>query len=325
MYKKLNIAVVIPAYNEEASIGKVIDSMPNYVDKVIVVDDGSNDKTSEISKKKGAFVIKHRKNKGIGAAFRTGIKKVLELYTDIMVNIDADRQFNPEDIQKLIEPIINRQADFVIASRFKNPKYYPKMSRAKFIGNKFMSFLVSKISGQKFYDVSCGFRAYSREALLRLNLFEEFTYTHEALLDLAFKNVRIVEIPVEVKGTREYGKSKIASNLFKYGYNTLKIVLKIFRDYKPFKLLAGFSLLAFFVGFALAMFLLAHYINTSSLSPHKWAGFISVTFLIISLLILATGFILEMLARMRYNQEEILHALKKILDRNKSKKGKEKK
>jgi len=315
VYKDHLIVVAIPAYNEEVSIGQVIESMPVFVDQVIVVNDGSKDKTSIIAQDKGAIVINHKQNKGIGAAFRTGVQKVLTLDADILVTIDADMQFNPTDIHKLVDPIVENRADFVTASRFKNPAYYPKMTKARFLGNKFMSFLVSRITKQKYFDVSCGFRAYSREALLRLNLFAEFTYTHEAFLDLAFKNLQIVEVPIVVKGTREFGKSRIAANLFKYGYNTFKIVMKTFRDYRPFQLFRSVSLLSFLIGSILALFLLVHYLKTGTFSPHKWAGFMSGSFLVFSLLILAIGFVVDMLARIRYNQEEILYTLKKNLDR----------
>ena len=106
MYKDKTICVVVPAYNEEKLIGSVLDAMPEYVDTVIVVNDGSTDRTASIAKEKGAIVLTHNKNRGVGAAFRSGVTKGLELHTDIMVNIDADGQFNPQDIYKLIEPIL---------------------------------------------------------------------------------------------------------------------------------------------------------------------------------------------------------------------------
>ena len=113
--------------------------------------------------------------------------------------------------------------DFLNKDPFKNPEYYPVMTKTKFFGNRIMSFLINKIVGHKFYDVSCGFRAYSKNALLRLNLFGEFTYTQETFLDLAFKKISIIEVPIKVKGIREHGKSRVASNLFRYAFQTSKI------------------------------------------------------------------------------------------------------
>jgi hypothetical protein len=193
------------------------------------------------------------------------------------------------------------------------------MSRAKFFGNKAMSYFISKIGGQKFYDVSCGFRAYSRDALLHLNLFGEFTYTQETFLNLSVKNVPIKEVPIRVKGIREHGRSKVASNLFAYGYKTLKVILKTMRDYWPLKLFSIISVISFIIGFGLGTFLLIHYIISGGFSPHKWAGFMAGFFLIFALSTLAIGFILDMFARMRINQEEMLYYMKCIFFENKNK------
>lgn len=311
MHKDHTVAVVIPAYNEEQNIGRVIDAIPGFVDQVIVVDDGSVDGTAEIAHQKNALVVRHNANKGVGAAFNSGVNKVLELNYDLMVNMDADGQFNPADIIHIITPIVEHQADFVTASRFKDKSFYPEMSRVKFLGNRFMSWFVSRLTKQRFYDVSCGFRAYRRETLLRLNLFGDFTYTQESFIDLAFKKLVIREIPVAVRGKREHGKSRVASNLFRYAYQTSKIIIRAFRDYKPFKLFGFVSLFAFLVGLGFGVFLLIHYIQQGEFSPHKWAGFVSGFFVILSLFFLIIGFILDMFARMRMNQEEIMYQLKR--------------
>lgn len=312
MFKDNKISVVIPAYNEEKSIGQVISTIPNFVDYIIVVNDGSTDKTVEIAKEKGAILTTHPANKGVGAAFRSGVKKVLELDSDIMVNMDADGQFNSEDITKLIEPIIEKRADFVTASRFKNPDFYPQMSRIKFIGNRLMSWLISNLVGQKYYDVSCGFRAYSKEALLRLNLFGEFTYTQETFLDLAFKGISIIEVPVLVRGTREYGQSKVASNLFNYTYQTLKIILRTLRDYRIFKVFSFVSSFFLLIGVISGLFLLIYYLRFHSFSPYKWVGFAAGFSILLSLLTIMVGFIIDIFSRIKYNQEETLYQIKKI-------------
>lgn len=311
MLNNNTIAVVVPAYNEEKNIGGVIEAMPNFVDKIIVVDDGSTDNTADISKNMGAQVLSHKNNKGVGAAFDTGIKAVLKTNMDIMVNIDADGQFNPCDIEKLVNPIILGDADFVTASRFIDKNFYPEMSKIKFWGNQFMSRFISRLTKQKFYDVSCGFRAYSRETLLRLNLFGDFTYTQETFIDLAFKNLYIREIPVHIRGRREHGKSKIASNIFQYAFQAVKIIVRTYRDYKPFRLFGYFALFSFLIGLGFGLFLGIHYIKSGAFTPHKWAGFTAGFFTLVSILFLLIGFILDMFSRMRKNQEELLYFLKK--------------
>jgi len=311
MLNDKTIAVVIPAYNEEQQIGQVIENIPDFVDHIVVVNDGSKDNTAEISSNKGAHVVSHKKKKGVGAAFNTGVKAVLNTNADIMVNIDADGQFNPYDIIKLVKPIIQNEADFVTASRFIDRAYYPQMSKLKFLGNHFMSRFISRLTRQRFYDVSCGFRAYSKETLQRLNLFGDFTYTQETFIDLAFKNLTIFEIPVHVRGKRAHGKSKLAYNLFRYGFQAMKIIIRTYRDYKPFRLFGYLAMISFIIGLGFAFFLGIHYLQANAFSPHKWAGFLAGFLIVVSIIFLLIGFILDMFARMRQNQEEILFELKK--------------
>jgi len=319
MYKNHKIIVIIPVFNEENTIAAVIRDIPPYIDGIIVIDDGSGDRSAEIAEQNGAKVVKHPRNRGVGASFQTGLTAAAASNPDILINIDADGQFDPRDMQKLIDPIVEKRGDFVTASRFMDPDYRPDGSRLKFWGNQLMSYLVSKISGQKFHDVSCGFRAYSREALLRLNIFGAFTYTHETFLDFSIKNIPIVEIPILLKGPRTHGKSKVASNLFKYAFKTMKIIMKTLRDFKPLRLFGFISGLMFALGGLFGVFLFIHYIHTGGFFPHKWAGFLSGFLVLLSLLALLTGFILDMFARMRLNQEEMLYYMKRRFLKDKQK------
>jgi len=312
MYKGKSICVVMPAFNEEATIGETLAALPGYVDHVIVVDDGSSDRTASIAEEKGATVFRHKRNRGVGAAFNTGLRAALAVGADITVNMDADGQFDPKDIEKLVEPMVEGKAQFVTASRFMDPRRYPVMSRAKLWGNRYMAFMISAMAGQRFHDVSCGFRAYSREALMHLNLFGDFTYTQESFLNFAFKDVSILEVPVDVVGTRRHGTSRVASNLFAYAYQTSKIIVKTMRDYKPFRMFAGLALALLAIGVGLLAFLAAHYLRAGSFTPHKWAGFTGAFFVVLALLSFMLGFILDMFARMRLNQERILFLLKKL-------------
>ena len=161
------LVIIIPAYDEEKGIAAVLDRIPRAMTgigeiDVVVVDDGSTDKTGAIAGEKGAEVISHPYNLGLGVSFRRGIERALERGADLIVNIDADGQFEPEDIPKLVEPIVRGEAEVVTASRFKSPGFAPEMPRVKRLGNKFMSFIISRIVGQKFYDVSCGFMCFSK-------------------------------------------------------------------------------------------------------------------------------------------------------------------
>ena len=314
VYKDKRIFVIIPAYNEAATIGDTIRAIPAYVDTVLVVDDGSVDATASIAAEHGALVRRHTRNRGVGSAFNTGIRAARELDPDVVVNMDADGQFNPADIATLIDPILEGRADFVTASRFMDPSLTPKMSVIKIWGNRMMSRLISNMADEKFHDVSCGFRAYSREAIRNLNLFGKYTYTQESFLNFAFKDISILEVAVPVRGNRAYGKSRVASNLFKYAYYTTKIIVRTLRDYRPFRFFAGISVALFVLGLAFGGSLAIYYVHSGSFTPHKWAGFAAGFFFLLSALSLVLGFVLDMFARMRINQEQILAHLRKHRD-----------
>ena len=310
------LVVIIPAYNEEEGIGQVLDRMPKQVDgidrlKVVVINDGSTDHTAAVAREKGAEVISHPSNQGLGVAFRNGIERALEKGADIIVNIDADGQFDPEDIPQLVAPILKDEAEVVTASRFLSPELKPKMSRIKAAGNKFMSAFISKIVKEKYYDVSCGFRAYSKDAALKMNLFGKFTYTQESFIDLAAKNVPIKEVPIRVKGERLFGKSKIASNLFKYGFNTTRIILSAFRDYKPLRLMTFIGMGFLAVGIPVGVFFALHYFRTGSFRPHTWAAVLSFACFVLALFMIVVGVILEMFSRMRIIQEQLIYLAKR--------------
>jgi len=310
------LVIIIPAFNEEETIGSVIDQIPTTMPgikdfEILVIDDGSTDKTPDIVKEKGIEILRFPRNLGLGVTFRKGIERALDKKADVIVNIDADGQFDPLDIPKLILPILKGEAEFVTASRFVSRDPRLKMSRLKLMGNKLMSSIISKIVGHKFYDVSCGFRAYSREAALWLNLFGRYTYTQESFIDLAYKGISILEVPVLVKGEREYGKSKVASNLFKYGYNTIKIIIMAFRDYKPLKLMSIISYFFLLIGCVVGGFFMIHYINTGGFRPHTWAGFVSGASFAVALLLIFVGIFLETIGRMRMNQERLLYYSRK--------------
>ena len=244
----MKLLVYLPALNEGKGISKVIDSIPKSfkgvtdVD-VLVVDDGSTDDTAVRAKERGAYVVSHIAQKHVGMAFRTAIEFVREGNYDILVSIDADRQFNPKEIGNVIDPILKGSADIVAGNRFKNgiPE---NMSKLKYWGNGMMARLISFISGQKFRDVSCGFRAYSRKAIENLNLYGKFTYTQESILDMSFKGLRIVEVPVSVRYFK--GRtSRVAKSIVKYAFKTSYIILSFLVIYKPILILT--LILLFFI------------------------------------------------------------------------------
>lgn len=310
----MKLIVYMPALNEEEGIEDVIKSLPTRIDgiekiEVLVVDDGSKDKTASIAKDAGASVVSHGFNKGVGSAFQSAVQFALEKGADILVSIDADRQFNSDQISEIIKPILEGNADMVTGNRFKNgmPE---NMSKTKYWGNKQMSKLISLITKQKFIDVSCGFRAYNREALMRLNLLGSFTYTQETILDMINKGLRVVEFPVDVVYFSER-KSRVAGNILKYAFNTSSIILRTLRDYKPMMFFGGSGGILIAIGLIMEIFLGIHFLITGDFTPYKFVGFTGFGFLVFGLLLVIVGLLADMFNRMRINQERILYELKK--------------
>jgi glycosyltransferase involved in cell wall biosynthesis len=309
------LLVSMPALDEEETVAAVVRGVPRQIPgigrvDVVVVDDGSRDRTGERAREAGAEVIRHETTRGVGAAFHSGLAHGIEAGADLIVSIDADGQFDPADIPRLVEPVAAGRADFASGSRFADPALTPEMPWLKRWGNRAMSRLISRLAGQRFHDVSCGLRCYSRAAALQLHLLGRFTYTQEVFLNLAFKQLRIVEVPVRVQGVRRVGESRVAGSLWRYALRSAQIILRCYRDYHPLRFFGGMAVGLAVPGFGLGAFLLWHYLETGALSPHKWAGFASATLLGLALLLLQLGVIGDMLTRHRVYLEEVLFRLR---------------
>lgn len=278
-FRPLRLVVVIPAYNEAATIERVIDSIPEKLPgflptQVLVIDDGSNDSTGKLAEDAGAIVFRHPRNLGLGKTFADGIDQALTLGADVIVNMDGDGQFPAHEIPKLVAPIVESNFGFVTCTRFQDRAKFPKMPFIKIIGNRGMCWIVNRITGQKFTDVSCGFRAYSRETALRLNLFGRFTYTQESFIDLASKSVAMTEVPLGVRGVREFGKSRMASSLWRYGLRTLGIILRAMRDTNPLAIFGAIAAVFLLLGFASFASVGLHWVFTGHTSP--WGSLLFV-------------------------------------------------
>jgi len=292
-------------------VGDVVRGIPREIPgigavEVLVVDDGSGDGTARLAEAAGARVIRHPTRRGAGGAFHSALSYAIDRGVDLIVSIDADGQFDPADIPELVEPVRQGEADLATASRFMDPALIPDMPIAKLWGNRMMSRLISSLAGQRFHDVSCGMRCYSRRAALQLHLLASFTYTQEVILNLAFKGLRIVEVPVRVRGEREFGESRVAGSLWRYGLRTAQIIFRSYRDYHPLRFFGGMAVLLLLPALCLAAFLLLHYLQSGAFTPHKWAGFTALGLALLALLVLQVGVIGDMLARHRVYLEEVL-------------------
>ncbi|MBT4538803.1 glycosyltransferase family 2 protein [Candidatus Woesearchaeota archaeon] len=314
MKADINLVVMIPAFNEEKTIGKVVSSIPRdcaKTVKVLVVNDGSKDNTVIEAKKAGADKIySHKTNLGLGTTFKDGINEALKMGADIIINIDADGQFDTNDIPKLLAPIIENKADMATCSRFKDKSLHPTMPGIKSFGNKLVAKILNKFLKKNYADTQCGFRAYSKEAALRLILFGKFTYTQEVFIDLIKKGFRIVEVPCKVKGQRE-GKSRIVKSWFDYGLKVSLILLRTMRDYEPLKFFGVSGFVLFSLGGLSSIALFIRWLVTNHVDPYLIVVYANIFLIIIGILLMILALIADMLDRNRMLQEDVLYRLKK--------------
>lgn len=319
--KNAKVVVMIPAYNEAANIGRVIQAVPREIEgvenvRVMVMDDHSSDNTAEVAREAGAdYVFRQKRNSGLGANFKKGVDIALGMGADVIVNIDGDGQFNARDIPKLIKPILDNEADMVTCSRFIDTSMTKNMPWAKRWGNKRFSNLISKITGEKFTDTQCGFRAYSREAGLKLNLKGKFTYTQEVFIDLVEKGMRIKEVACEVQYF-EGRKSAISQNTFTglvkgYGFKSLGIIAKTTRDTQPLTFFGLPAAIIFLLGFLGGGYSFVYWLIYSATTPVRTLFNVSVFFMIFGAALGILAMIADMMKTIKGTQDEILYRLKK--------------
>ena len=294
----MQILVTIPAYNEEKTLGNLIGKIHEvmksnrYNYKILVVSDGSKDKTVEVAKKAGAIVYSHPKNYGLAETFKSEIKKSLELEADIIVHIDADGQYLPKEIPNLIAEI-KKGNDLVLGSRFKGK--IESMSILKRFGNKAFSRVISNITGIKISDAQTGFRAFTREVAEKINIISDHTYTQEQIIKAVRQKYKIKEVPVYF--AKRNGKSRLISNPFSYGIRAWISIIRIYRDYQPLKFLGIIGSLIFFVGFVLGLYLVYVQIFGEGVNRHLGLMMLDILILSIGLQIIIFGFIADMLKK----------------------------
>ena len=311
----MKLVVNLPAYNEEEKIAQTIKRIPRNIpgiDKVFVqvIDDGSQDKTTKEASKGGAdFIFSHDGNKGIGVTFRTAVEKALENGADIMVNIDADGQFNPDDIKKIIAPILSGKADMVSADRFGDHKA-KNMPAAKYYLNRFAAWLIGWFMNYPIKDLTCGFRAYSRETLLRLNLPGAFTYTQEVIIDALGKNLKIQWVAVEVTYFQER-KSRVVKSIYKYVNNSARIILKAVRDVRPMKFFGIPSLIMIIASLGFFAYFLSLYFQDFKITPYRNFLLAAITLLIVGIQFLIFALMADMIKSNRKLTEDLMYLIKK--------------
>ena len=205
MFADARVIVVVPAYDEAPRIGAVLSTMPAFVDGIVVVDDASRDDTAAVARacgRPGVEVIRHANNRGVGAAIATGYARAMELAAsdrDVFVVMAGDGQMDPDDMPRLIAPVVDGDAGYVKGDRFRDPDVRRVMPRARRLGGEVMSRLTSLAIGQRVRDSQCGYTALARWACARLDLaglWPRYGYPNDLLGQLALRDVEVVEVPV---------------------------------------------------------------------------------------------------------------------------------
>lgn len=312
----MRLIINIPAYNEEAVIGQTIRNMPRHyegIDEVLiqVVDDGSSDRTATVAKEAGAdFVLRHGINRRLGVMFATASENALKEGADIMVNIDADGQFDSGEIQKLIDPILKNQADMVVGDRFSesSAKDIPWI---KEFFNRLGASMVGSFLNVETSDITCGFRAHSRETLLRLNNPTGFTYTQETIIDAIGKNLRVLWVPVQVTYFADR-KSRIVKSAYSFINNSARIILKAVRDVRPMKFF-GFPglFLTSIATIGFIVFLVQYFSSGFKVTPYLNYLLTSSVLFIIGIQLLIFAFIADMIKSNRKLTEDLIYQSRK--------------
>ncbi|MDP3957234.1 MAG: glycosyltransferase family 2 protein [bacterium] len=311
----MRLIVNLPAFNEEARLSSTIKRIPRIfegVDEVLVqvIDDGSTDRTAAVAKEAGAdFVYLNGINRGVGKTFRHAVESALANGADIMVNIDADGQFDPQDINKIIAPILAEEADIVSADRFDHLKA-KNIPFLKDILNRIAAKVIGSFMDTTIKDLTCGFRGYDREALLRLNLPGGFTYTQETIIDAIGKDLKIRWVPVEVIYF-EGRKSRVVKSIFNYVNNSSRIILKAMRDVRPMKFFGVPGLFLIFLSFGIFIGFLFFYFQDFKISPYRNYLLFSAVTLLIGLQFFVFSLIADMIKSNRKLTEDLMYLIKK--------------
>lgn len=291
----MKVVITIPAYNEEKTIGRVVKDIKNvmqqtdYNYQIIVVNDGSKDKTKQIAKESGAIVYSNPINLGLSETFKIEIQKCLDLEADIIVHTDADGQYLAKDIPRLIKEI-EKGNDLVLGNRFMGGiEHLPIIKK---LGNKAFSKVISKIIQKKIGDCQTGFRAFTKEVAKNIEIISNFTYTQEQIIHAVKKGYKIKEIPTYF-AKRESGKSRLFSNPFGYAIRAWINLFRLYRDYEPLKFFSMFGFSFIFVGFVIGIwFVYLHF--TKGIQGHL--GLMMLMFLLITvgIQIFLFGFLADM-------------------------------
>ncbi len=310
----MKLVIQIPCLNEETTLPLVLKDIPRHIsgiDEIIilVIDDGSNDKTVEVARKYGVTeFVRHAGRQGLARGFKDGVTRALELGADIIVNTDGDNQYPSEKIADLVQPILAGEADIVIADR--QTSKIAHFSPAKKLLQRFGSWVVNKAAGTDLPDAASGFRAYSRESLLRLNVITTFSYCMETIIQAGNKKLAITSIPITTNPkTRE---SRLFDSTFEHVRQSAMAIIRSYMMYKPYVLFASVAIVLLLIG--LVPFLRYLYLEwfMGEHGAHIQSLLVGIAFMIASFISFALAVISDVIKTNRILIEESIEQTKRL-------------
>lgn len=309
----MKLIIQIPCYNEEVALPVTLAQLPTHIEgideiEVLISDDGSNDRTIEIAKSYNVnHIVTSTHHKGLAKTFMAGIHRAIAEGADIIVNTDADNQYCADDIVKLVKPILDKKADIVIGARpIKDIKTFSPFKKfLQYFGSKVVRLLSSSATD----DAPSGFRAFSREAALALNVFDNYTYTFETVIQAKTKGLHIQSVPIRVNPT--FRKSRLVKNIFSYIQKNSFTIMRMFIIYRPFRFFAFIGSLILGSGLILLGRFLYYYFFGSG-DGHVQSLIISSILIIIGFQIFIFGILADLLAINRKLIEDVQIRTKKL-------------
>lgn len=313
----MKLIIQIPCFNEAETLAIALSALPRQVPgfnvvEWLVIDDGSRDSTVEVARENGVdHVVQHTHNQGLARAFMTGLNTCLSLGADVIVNTDADNQYNADDIPKLTSPIVAHQADIVVGARpIETIKHF---SLSKKLLQKLGSWVVRVASKTDIPDAPSGFRAMSRNAAQRLMVFNDYTYTLETIIQAGQKNMAIISVPIRVN--KDLRPSRLVKSIPSYIKQSIVTIVRIFIIYRPFRFFGTIGAVLFSAGFLIGLRFLWHYLNGEG-EGHVQSLILAAALLLMGFQTLMVAFLADLLAANRKLIEEVRFQLQVSRDKD---------
>lgn len=307
----MKLIIQIPCYNEAETLAIALRELPRTIEgfdsvEWLVVDDGSSDDTARVAKANGVdHVISHTKNQGLARAFMTGLDACLQRGANVIVNTDADNQYDARDIPLLVKPILEKRAELVIGARpISEIRHFPFLKKQL---QKLGSLVVRLASKTDIPDAPSGFRAISREAAMRLNVFNDYTYTLETIIQAGQKNMAITSVPVRVN--EDLRPSRLVKSIPSYLKRSIVTIVRIFVVYKPFRFFISIGVLLFMLGFLIGLRFLYYYV-TEDASGHVQSLILASILIGIGFQTMLIAFMADLQAVNRRLMEDVKYKLK---------------